>query len=555
MALDRKANRSWMKRFDHLLFSSLGFGLSHFAPPRRLRALEEGERRYFTAVQRPEDGTVVQRSCLVTLAGTRSYELPRVAANGSAKWPSLHVSCDEGSTGLSALMFCIHSEGLRLTCVPDFCHRLHNDVINATSGAGLTLIRLQFLVVTKLRRGPFAGQANTSILREAAGEMKRTLTAQHALFEMLYDDILSGQPTLTAQPRVGTAKHMEEVWAWATDTLVGVGCGAEAKSGRWFSFERLGRVASERRFLDLFVLLFIGSQRGWWNGFHDTPLNGVGERIRDAGGDMMVGGAEDSVAPGPAAVSQHTGHQAGVGQQEQQEQVEDASITDTPLSIDAGRREVQRRRQQCVNTLHFVSKLLTDDLACRLWAGICRLPLPLEEWFGAMQREIKAPLGVDVVMVQLSAGCLGGVALRLLQHVTWQGFAFAIGLGRPPSSSADFWRKQDKTVMERLWKMCVLLRGEVALTSFFYRLPPQCFAGLRSDDTEQQKECLASLRRPLGFFRPSMKLLSHSGRALSAKHSMGQLRRCFFVEALLSQVALLGQHVFEDPPPSLISEC
>lgn len=104
MALEREANRSWMKRFDHPLFSSLGFGLSHFAPPRRLRALEEGERRYFTAVQRPEDGTVVQRSCLLTPAGTRSYELPRVVANGSAKWPSLHVSCDEGSIGLSALI-------------------------------------------------------------------------------------------------------------------------------------------------------------------------------------------------------------------------------------------------------------------------------------------------------------------------------------------------------------------------------------------------------------------------------------------------------------------
>lgn len=73
--------------------------------------------------------------------------------------------------------------------------------------------------------------------------MKRTLTAQNASFEMLYDDILSEQPTLKAQPHVGTAKHMQEVWAWATDTLVGIGCGAEAKCGRWFSLERLGRDA------------------------------------------------------------------------------------------------------------------------------------------------------------------------------------------------------------------------------------------------------------------------------------------------------------------------
>lgn len=101
-------------------------------------------------------------------------------------------------------------------------------------------------------------------------------------------------------------------------------------------------------------------------------------------------------------------------------------------------------------------------------------------------------------MVQLSADCLGGVALRLLQHVIGQGFASAIALGRPPSNSTDFLRKQDKTVMERLWKMCVLLCGEVALTSFFYRLPPQCFAGLRSDDAEQKKECLATLSRPWG---------------------------------------------------------
>lgn len=82
---------------------------------------------------------------------------------------------DQGSIGLPGIPFLVHHCGIRATCHFDVFHRLNNDLLDSIVGSGLAMVRLSFYQVIRMRRGPFGGQANHSVLQAAASDISKVL--------------------------------------------------------------------------------------------------------------------------------------------------------------------------------------------------------------------------------------------------------------------------------------------------------------------------------------------------------------------------------------------
>lgn len=237
----RKSNRPWLLRLDHMLMVSVGVGLAHFLPQRRLLRLDPGDRRELVQVTRREDDEKEDRAVITTSSGDRRYELPRQKIDGCSVWPALHLSMDQGSIGLPGILFLVHHCGIRATCHFVVFHRLNNDVLDSIVGSGLAMVRLSFYQVIRMRRGPFGGQANHSVLQAAASEISKVLDENSTIFQLVYDDLLADTEHLRAQPNAGAQEHMAETFRWACRSLQEISCGAEAKTSRWWAWETLSR--------------------------------------------------------------------------------------------------------------------------------------------------------------------------------------------------------------------------------------------------------------------------------------------------------------------------
>lgn len=83
-----------------------------------------------------------KRLCVRSSDGGKRYELPLQLRGGVRVAPTLHMSSDQGPVGMAAQQFLLCRLGLRGTAGWDVLHRLHGAVMEATSSAGLVLIRL-----------------------------------------------------------------------------------------------------------------------------------------------------------------------------------------------------------------------------------------------------------------------------------------------------------------------------------------------------------------------------------------------------------------------------
>lgn len=220
----RSANADFLRKFDNMLLRGTGEGRSRFVPKKRLGPLSEGQRRYVTDIELP-DGSHVRRSCIAAESGDPELELPRLVVAGQVCNPTLHVAMDQGATGWPAMQWCLLKKGLRMTVVPDILHRIHNDWLQAITNSGLCLVRLEYLQVLKMRRGPFAGHANSAILKGAAQEFRRCCDTSSVLFQAFYDLVLLHSEQLSSEPDIGSTRHMEATFQWACDLLESVGAG------------------------------------------------------------------------------------------------------------------------------------------------------------------------------------------------------------------------------------------------------------------------------------------------------------------------------------------
>lgn len=126
--------------------------------------------------------------------------------------PTLHIASDMGPVGLAAQQVLLCRVGLRMTTSWDNLHRLQANLQHAQQDAGLLLVKFEFAVVCKLRKGPFKpGGANWSLLKDASREFVETVDSSNALFQLLFDD-LSSEASIGGVAE-GSEEHEEALWA------------------------------------------------------------------------------------------------------------------------------------------------------------------------------------------------------------------------------------------------------------------------------------------------------------------------------------------------------
>lgn len=218
----RLSNKDFLKRLDGMLMAGCGFGLANYIPKRQALPLKKNEVRYFVKREDPSTGEEENRSCLRLESGDTVFEVPRVVQEGQLVAPILHVSADQGSVGWPALVYLLYGRKCRMTLEGDIFHRCHNDVLEAVTTSGLMVIRLEYLQICRLRRGPWSGQANTSIMRSAALEMRRLHDHTSPLFVILYESIVRESPYLQSIPDIGSDEHMAKSFDWMMKETLGL---------------------------------------------------------------------------------------------------------------------------------------------------------------------------------------------------------------------------------------------------------------------------------------------------------------------------------------------
>ena len=268
LAFERKSNIEWLERFDSTLKLSTGHGVQAFAPLDALRPLKEGERRELRDVEGAQ-AAVSKRSFIVEGDSAR-LEISAVAVQGEGIVNRLHMVSDMGSVGQPGAWFLVAGNVISGSFTWDLLHRLQSGVQEATKEAGLTILRLGYLQVLKMRKGPFSvGGANFWTLKGCAMELFRTVPWDNVLAQAIYPYVADGMPEAVDY---GSPRHMQDAWKYAEYMLVNKSTCEAAKSGRWWSFEERSRASLCRRGCDLLVLIFLGFKRGWWRTMSRCPL-------------------------------------------------------------------------------------------------------------------------------------------------------------------------------------------------------------------------------------------------------------------------------------------
>ena len=182
--------------------------MSALLPKNPSKGLPEGATRYYVPQTCPISGEDRRRACLELLDGNRRSEVPCRLVGGQHRRPTLHLTMDMGAATWYGGVWLMVGLGLRGTISWDRCHRLVNDVTDAISEAGLTIIRLEMINYLNLRRGPFAKEGNHEVLKAGAKEMFRLLSSDSMLFAIFYEDICDGIGL--RHPNQGCPEHCEE---------------------------------------------------------------------------------------------------------------------------------------------------------------------------------------------------------------------------------------------------------------------------------------------------------------------------------------------------------
>lgn len=292
----RMANVEFVERLDNGLRKGLGFGLAKFVPARRLGALLAGERRDTANV----GGAGQRRLCIEGPQGERRIESPHILVDGVRRHLVLHLFCDLGSIGWPGSSWLIHKVGLRGTLIYDVLHRRSCDWDGVVAEAGLRLVQFECTQILKFRHGPFHQSADHSALLRASEEVYR-LTDQdnNLMYNILYPTIASELGLVDGSR--ASPEHLKEVWLAMKAVLCKPCKGSNTKTSRWFDFEN-SRGFLPHRAATLCVLIWIGTRRGWWKGFAQSPLNsfGIGD-CPEQGDNIAPEGLEALEEPTEAA--------------------------------------------------------------------------------------------------------------------------------------------------------------------------------------------------------------------------------------------------------------
>ena len=153
---EREANRTFAVLLEKQMWYGAGKNFKMLMPIRRCGALQAGEERKWKLIPDPFTGVPRRRSVVKEANGKEVLEAPLQLETGKPpQADAWHVVADCGSLGRPALQWLIGAVGVSGTLLEDRPHRMICDLTEGESFAGLTLCRLEWTSVLRLRVAPF----------------------------------------------------------------------------------------------------------------------------------------------------------------------------------------------------------------------------------------------------------------------------------------------------------------------------------------------------------------------------------------------------------------
>lgn len=490
----RLANRAFVVALDNQLRQGCGLTLARFVPPRRLRALEPGQERYFASAKDPLTGEQRQRSCLRdSRTRASNFELPIVARQGVKLCYTLHVACDQGSIGNPAMLWFFHHLGGRGTMIWDRFHRVTNDWLCGVADAGLAMARFEWAVPLSLRSGPWQKAGNHRVLQQAAREMFDRCDANNPVFAWLYDGICADLHK-SDDPNFGEVGHMREVWDTLAARLLQQPLGDAYRVGRWWKFEEKGEQflsSGPGLHATLLLLVYVGWRRGWWSSFDESPLGVRGDLVAQGPPDDGQGLQVDAV---PCSDDEGEGGNAdsdGVGDDDHVPEAGAAS--DERLGMSRARISAQQARRKVANTMRYSATVMARPLGLRLFQGMVHASVPLRKAFAQELQAVKTRRGSMHLHQELLQGSFAKTLHATLSNVFSADFARDVGVGLGPKSERK--AKEDSAVGMTILRLVCAVVGQSIVTNLSYTdMPPYIFVGLVHADEAVVQATLAQCK-------------------------------------------------------------
>ena len=169
-----------------------------------------GKGTYFPVVKSGAGLGLRWRACAKnTITGERWFEVPAVIKQGVRQRAWWHICLDMGTVGWAGICWYIYKCSANATMIWDRPHRLHNDWLDGLSSAGLTVARLEWMVILNLRTGPFKKTAHHKVIQGAAQEMFQRAGHTNLIFRQLYAGITTDLG-MSECPSFGTEEHFQD---------------------------------------------------------------------------------------------------------------------------------------------------------------------------------------------------------------------------------------------------------------------------------------------------------------------------------------------------------
>ena len=155
---ERSSNKTFLIRLEKQLFYGSGVRLADLMPERRCGALQATETREWKRIPDVVTGVPRKRSIIFDSAtGKRHIEAPTLVEKetGRRYAPAWHVASDCGSVGRPGVVWFLLKAGGSGTLRWDRPHRHISDLEAGGNAARLTLTKLEWRSVLRLRVQPF----------------------------------------------------------------------------------------------------------------------------------------------------------------------------------------------------------------------------------------------------------------------------------------------------------------------------------------------------------------------------------------------------------------
>ena len=374
--------------------------------------------------------------------------------------PLLILTEDEHSVNMASQWYMLYSQKLRLATYPDPWHRVWNDCSEGVKSSGFNIVVQLTTLCMNLPYGPWEGQKFFQEVAEAGSDLVQLMHPEDPLLQEVAHQIEEEMQV--------TGSFEDDKKEWLVQQLRGAAFlqkkGCHISPTRWFDWNNhFGEWASEWS-LRYLCLVFLGLQ--------------VGYLRRQSTRSCMLSLKGRLNRP-----------------------------SDTPLTTQGGKAEVQQVRDRCANGLHVSTIIHADKAIYHLAMMIRHCTRGMREWYGKWNPGNRSRQGCLQFSISLASGTESFDAVWAILNWTSQaqsmmqsGFLVEELVNSPASFRGlsvahDVVAQQDEHA-EKLDRLQWALVGcRVGSLSRHMCLPPRSFAILLAEDDGLRQWGLQVLRK------------------------------------------------------------